>query len=145
MKTYKDLYYPMLSEANRIDAYKKTVKGKKNKKRIKQYLQNEDQTIIDMYDWIVNYKPIHHNSFIINDGITRKQREIIVPTFEELAVQHCIINVLKPLFMTGMYEHSYASVPNRGVHKGKKILEKWIKYDKKNCKYVFKCDIHHFF
>jgi hypothetical protein len=145
MKTYKDLYYPMLSEANRIDAYKKAVKGKKNKKRIKRYIQNEEQTIIDMYDWIENYKSIHHTPFTINDGITRKKREIIVPNFKELAVQHCVINVLKPLFMKGMYEHSYASVPNRGVHKGKKTLEKWIKHDKKNCKYVFKCDIHHFF
>lgn len=94
MKTYKDLYYPMLSEANRIDAYKKAVKGKKNKKRIKKYIQNEEQTIIDMYDWIENYKSIHHTPFTINDGITRKKREIIVPNFKELAIQHCVINVL---------------------------------------------------
>ena len=49
------------------------------------------------------------------------------------------------MFYQGMYEHSYASIPNRGAHKGKKQIEKWIKYDPKNCKYVFKGDIHHFF
>ena len=44
-----------------------------------------------------------------------------------------------------MYEHSYASLPGRGAHKGKRVIEKWIRTDAKNCKYVLKMDIRHFF
>ena len=81
----------------------------------------------------------------IYDGISRKERIIIVPTAEELLVQHNVVNALKPMFCKGMYEHSYASLPGRGAHKGKQVIEKWIRADKKNCKYVLKMDIKHFF
>ena len=43
------------------------------------------------------------------------------------------------------YEFSCGSVPNRGAHYGKKYIERWIQRDKKNCKYVLKMDIRHFF
>lgn len=56
-----------------------------------------------------------------------------------------IINVLKPIFEHGMYEHSYGSLPNRGAHKGKKLIEKWISHDRKNVKYCLKMDIRKFF
>lgn len=42
-------------------------------------------------------------------------------------------------------EFSCGSVPNRGAHYGKKYIERWIQRDKKNCKYVLKMDIRHFF
>ena len=56
-----------------------------------------------------------------------------------------LCNILKPIFMRGMYEHSYGSIPERGGLAGKKVIEKWIKNDRKNCKYVLKMDIRHFF
>lgn len=55
------------------------------------------------------------------------------------------VNVLKPIFMHGMYEHSYGSIPKRGAHKGKKTIEKWIRNDSKNVKYCLKMDIHKYF
>lgn len=134
-----------MSYSARAEAYKKALIGKKNKKRIKEFTENPQQTIDDMYDWVLYYKPHHHTPITINDGITKKKRKILVPSFQELCIQHLIVKQLEPMFYQGMYEHSYASIPNRGAHKGKKQIEKWIKYDSKNCKYVFKGDIHHFF
>lgn len=55
------------------------------------------------------------------------------------------VNTLKPIFMHGMYEHSYGSIPKRGVHKGKKTIEKWIRNDRKNVKYCLKMDIQKYF
>jgi hypothetical protein len=81
----------------------------------------------------------------IYDGITRKKRIIIVPQYREQVVHHMIVNALIPVFCKGMYEHSYASLPNRGAHRGKKVIEKWIKFDKDNCKYCLKMDIKKFF
>lgn len=43
------------------------------------------------------------------------------------------------------FQDSYASLPGRGAHKGKQVIEKWIRTDSKNCKYVLKMDIRHFF
>ena len=134
-----------MSYSARAEAYKKALIGKRDKKRIKEFTENPQETIDDMYDWVLYYKPHHHTPITINDGITKKKRKILVPCFQELCIQHLIVKQLEPMFYQGMYEHSYASIPNRGAHKGKKQIEKWIKYDSKNCKYVFKGDIHHFF
>lgn len=96
-------------------------------------------------DWIINYEIKEHAPIYILDGISHKQRTIYVPTLEELIVQHCVVNALKPMFYKGMYEHSYASLPGRGSHKAKRVIEKWIRTDAKNVKYVLKMDIRHFF
>ena len=59
---------------------------------------------------IINYEIKEHAPIYILDGISHKQRTIYVPTLEELIVQHCVVNALKPMFYKGMYEHSYTSV-----------------------------------
>ena len=93
---------------------------------------------LDFYAWTTTCTQIELRKLFKN-GFN------IVPTMEELLVQHCIVNAMKPMFCKGMYEHSYASLPGRGAHKGKLVIEKWIRIDPKNCKYVLKMDIRHFF
>ncbi len=56
-----------------------------------------------------------------------------------------MVSACYEIFMQGMYEFSCGSVPHRGAHYGKKYIEKWIKTDGKNCKYILKMDIRHFF
>lgn len=145
MKSYNHLYEICISEANRKEA----IKGSKRSKRIRQIIKerhwSDDDLLALSYEWIVQYENTEHTPINIYDGITHKERTIIVPTIEELIVQHCVVNALKPMFSKGMYEHSYASLPGRGAHKGKKVIEKWIRHDVKNAKYVLKMDIHHFF
>ena len=92
---------------------------------------SDDALVALPYDWINNYENAEHVPVYIYDGITRKERVIIVPTMEELIVQHNVVNALKPMFCKGMYEHSYASLPGRGAHKGKQVIEKWIRTDAK--------------
>ena len=47
--------------------------------------------------------------------------------------------------MKGMYQFSCGSIPGRGIHYGKKYLEKFIRENKSEIKYVLKFDIHHFY
>lgn len=112
---------------------------------IKKRHLSDDALVSYAYDWLMKYKIFEHSPVRILDGANQKERFIIVPTLKELIVQHCMVNALKPVFMHGMYEHTYASLPNRGAHKAKKVIEKWIRCDRKNCKYVLKMDIRHFF
>ena len=47
--------------------------------------------------------------------------------------------------MNGLYEFSCGSIPDRGVHYGKKYMRKWLdSYDGKKF-FVLKMDVHHFF
>lgn len=145
MKSYSNLYYKMLEQDAIKRAVKGAAKGKRSRKRVSKYLEDIDKTTEQAFYWIYEYKATYHKPIKIYDGISRKIRTIIVPSFPELVVQHSVINVLMPIFKKGMYEHTYASIPGRGAHKAKKYIEKWISSDPKNVKYCLKMDIKHFF
>lgn len=145
MKSYNHLYDVCISESNRKEALKFAKHSKRIRKIMKHRHMSDEAVIEQSYDWIVQYENAEHTPVYIYDGISRKERVIIVPTMEELIVQHNVVNALKPMFCRGMYEHTYASLPGRGAHKGKQVIEKWIRTDPKNCKYVLKMDIRHFF
>ena len=145
MKSYNHLYENCISEENRRISLSLAKHSKRMRRIIKSRHLSDDALVALSYDWINNYENAEHVPVYIYDGITRKERVIIVPTMEELIVQHNVVNALKPMFCKGMYEHSYASLPGRGAHKGKQVIEKWIRTDAKNCKYVLKMDIRHFF
>lgn len=145
MKSYNHLYENCISEENRRISLNLAKHSKRMRRIIKNRHLSDDALVALSYDWINNYENAEHVPVYIYDGITRKERVIIVPTMEELIVQHNVVNALKPMFCKGMYEHSYASLPGRGAHKGKQVIEKWIRTDARNCKYVLKMDIRHFF
>lgn len=145
MKSYNHLYEATISEFNRQYALSQAKHSKRFRRILKHRHMSDDEAVNKSLQWIINYKNAEHVPVYIYDGITRKERSIIVPTMEELLVQHCIVSALKPMFSKGMYEHTYASLPGRGAHKGKQVIEKWIRTDPKNCKYVLKMDIRHFF
>lgn len=145
MKSYSHLYEICISESNRRISVTTVKRSKRIRKIIKHRHMSDDVLLTQSYDWIENYQNAEHTPIYIRDGLTRKVRKIIVPTMEELIVQHNVVNALKPMFWRGMYEHSYGSIPGRGPHKGKKVIEKWIRDDRKNTKYVLKMDIRHFF
>lgn len=145
MKSYNHLYDVCISESNRKEALKFAKHSKRIRKIMKHRHMSDEAVIEQSYDWIVQYENAEHTPVYIYDGISRKERVIIVPTMEELIVQHNVVNALKPMFCRGMYEHTYASLPGRGAHKGKQVIEKWIRTDTKNCKYILKMDIRHFF
>lgn len=107
--------------------------------------RNRFDRIKTVREWIVRYVPIMHTPKIINDGISAKKREIIVPTVKEHVVQHAVMNILKPILIKPMYQHSYSSIPGRGCHKGMKIVKRWIAKGGSDIKYCLKMDIKQFF
>ena len=92
------------------------------------------------------WRPAKHGKVRINEGTSKKQRLIEKPRYNyEQVVHHIVVSACYDIFMQGMYEFSCGSVPNRGAHYGKKYIERWIHTDLKNCKYILKMDIRHFF
>ena len=144
MKSYNHLWEKFISDENIELAIKNACKGKRDRKSVKRRLENPNFKKEIIY-YAEHFKNRKHKPKEIYDGIQRKKRTIIVPSFDEQVIHHMVVNVLKPIFMHGMYKHSYGSIPNRGSHKGKKAIEKWIRTDGKNCKYVLKMDIRKYF
>lgn len=145
MQSYNHLYEKCVDINTRKKAVHDCIVGRHSMKHLEIFASDEEGTVEKSEKWITHYKNAKHHEIEIYDGISRKKRTIVVPTFEELVVQHCVVTALKPVFYTGMYEHSYASIPGRGAHKGAKMIRKWISHTPRNCRYVLKMDIRHFF
>lgn len=161
MKTYKNLYEKIISEENLKKAFFKAAKGKRNRKDIQHILDNADEHVAILHGILEreDFRPAHHKPVQINDGFKMKKRHIIKPYYKyEQVVHHAIIQVLAPtdkeiaadhslkkIINRGAYEFTCGSVKGRGAHYGKRYIERWIRKDRKNTKYVLKIDVRHFF
>ena len=161
MKTYKNLYEKIISEENLKKAFFKAAKGKRKRKDIQRILDNVDEHVAILRGILEreDFRPAHHKPVQINDGFKMKKRHIIKPYYKyEQVVHHAIIQVLAPtdkeiaqdhslkkVINRGAYEFTCGSVKGRGAHYGKRYIERWIRNDRKNTKYVLKIDVRLFF
>ena len=149
MKSYNHLMEQYLSEDNYYLGVKNATRhkgGKKRKYRKARTVRDHAEELKDYYlEEARDFKNDKHTPKYIYDGIRRKQRAILVPTMREQIVHHMVVNVLKPIFMKGMYEHSYGSIPGRGAHMAKRRIEKWIARSDRDMKFVLKMDVKKYF
>ena len=149
MKSYNHLWEKYISEENYYEAVSNATKkkgGKRRKNRLRDmYKKNVEINKNRLLSYAQNYRNDEHIPKKIYDGIRKKVRYIIVPSMSEQVVHHMIVDVLKPIFLKGMYEHSYGSIPGRGAHLAKQRLEKYIRNYSNKCKYVLKMDIKKYF
>lgn len=149
MKSYNHLWEKYLTAENYLDAVKNATahkSGKKAKYRIaRRYRDNAEQLMSSMMEYAEHFKSAHHTPKEIYDGVRRKKRQIVVPNMKEQIVHHMVVNVIKPIFMHSMYEHSYGSIPGRGAHMAKRRIEKWIRSGGRDVKYCLKMDVRKYF
>lgn len=151
MKSYNHLFEKAISDEIMDPALDDGIKGKKDRPEIQDILRNRIK-----YKQILRQKiiagdlvPFVHQATLRIDRCNGKPRIIVPPRFDkeepEQWIHHIVIKTLKPIIMKGMYQFSCGSIPGRGIHYGKKYLEKFIKENKSEIKYVLKFDIHHFY
>ena len=151
MKTYKRLIDFALSDENMDEALKSAAYRKLDRPAVQEVFALREPLKKVLREKILKceLKPIIHDAHEINDGFKQKKRTIIQPYFTknkpEQWLQHIVINTLKPVFMKGMFEFSCGSIPGRGIHYGKRHIEKFIRKNPKEIKYVLKIDIRHFY
>lgn len=151
MKTYKRLIDIALSDEIMDEALISASERKRNRPDVQKVFEYKEALKNILRDKILKceLKPIIHQAHEINDGFKQKKRVIIQPYFTpkkpEQWLQHIVIKTLTPVFKKGMYNFSCGSVPGRGIHYGKKYLEKFIKKHPKEIKYALKIDIRHFY
>ena len=148
MKSFRINQDDMLSDNNIEQAFLKPSYGKRNRKDVKTALDNIENEIKIVHDMLINnnFHPRKHKSVVINEKNYLKERTIIKPDYcYEQVVHHVIVSSIKDSIISGMYIYVLGSIPGRGAHSGAKIIERWIRKDVENTKYVLKMDIRHFF
>lgn len=80
------------------------------------------------------------------DSNARKYRTIYEPPqWPDQYVHHALVQAIQPVCMRGMDPWCCGSIRGRGIHYGKRGLEKWIRHDQRNTRYCLTADIYHFY
>ena len=145
MKSYNHLWERMIAPENIKTAIRNASKGKRKREYVRLVFENQDYYVQYYQRLAAEYRHRRKPPKVIYDGISRKQREIIVPSFDEQVLHHMAVNTLAPIIQKGKYEHAHGSVPNTGPAAGRKTIKKWIGHQTKNVKYFLKMDIRQFF
>ena len=144
MKTYKHLYEQYISDENIVRAIRECRPRKRSHVLIDKMLENIDEWIPVVRSWAIDFKNAKHTPKVIYDGVSRKKREIIVPTDKEQIIHHMLMNVFEPVVMQGFYEHAYGSIKGRGAELCKRYIERDIR-NKSQIKYFLKMDIRKYY
>jgi len=136
----------MIDRENVRQAILNASKGKRNRQNVKRYLDDIDKTINDILEILPNWLPSDPRTFPIFDTHRKKVRIISQPKFfPDQIIHHMYVQVMEPIYMKGMYDHSYGSIPGRGTHAAVKRVKKWLEKDPKNTKYCAEFDIRRFY
>ena len=148
MHTYRNLWEKLVSDENIYLALKLAKKSKRFKERAREDYEKyytDEKTRKRVRNYVETNLNIKHDPNVIVEGAKRKVRIIIAPTYSELIARQAMVNILQPIIMKGMYQHSFACIPKRGTDKARKVVEKWIRKDPRGTKYCLLIDIHKFF
>lgn len=148
MQSHKQLFEKVIDRENVRQAILNASENKRDRKDVIEVLDNIEYHIDKIIEILTSGRYVAHvdNVCIINEGTHLKLRRIRKPHFAyDQIIHHAVIQVLQPILMKPMYYMSCGSIPGRGSYYGKKRIERWIRSDVKNTKYVFKMDIRHFY
>ena len=147
MKTYSNLYDKCLDHSFIKAMILEAAKGKRKRVDVRRVLEKIDHYVDIIYNMLLTmtYKAHIPRATIIQEGTRPKKREIRKIRFFDQIIHHIVIKACYEVFTHGMYEFCCGSVPDRGIHYGKRYIERWIATDRKNTKYCCQMDIRHYF
>ena len=142
------LYELMLNKTLIKSVILKGSVGKKKRNDVKTVLADVDGYTDKIYNLVKteSYIPTTPRRKIIHDASSGKEREIgIVPYYPDGIMHQLCVEVLKPIFMRGMYHWSCASIPKRGNARAVKYVKARLRKDRKGTKYCAKMDVRHYY
>ena len=148
MKRIGNVYHKIYEKDNIRQAILSASQGKRHKRGVMKVFENLDKAIDLVHDILKNktYIPNPYWESVLIDGASKKERIIYKPKFFPDQVIHwCLMNIIKPQVVRGMYKWNCASIPNRGTLYAKKATEKWIRTDHTNTRYALKIDIKKYY
>lgn len=148
MKRYGNIYEKIYDKENIRIAIQKASKGKRNRRDVKRVLNDIPRHVDQIHEILKNetYKAPNYKVSYIREGILKKERKIFKPNYYPDQIIHWALMIqLGPILMKSMYEFTCGSIPNRGVHYGKRYVRKWLDNDRKNTKYYLKMDVQKFY
>lgn len=144
MFNYAEIY----DFGNLYEGYRKTRRGKREKKSVAKFEVNSLESIIYLQRLLEdkNYKMCPYHCFKVYEP---KERLIMSNSFKDKVVQHSICdNILRPIYKDKFIYDNYASQKGRGTHFGLDRLAEFMRMHYREYGtegWVLKCDIAKYF
>ena len=148
MKRVGNIYEEITRLGNIESAIMHASKGKRKRKKVEKILDSPTFYALQIQKMLKEktYVPSPYFKIKILDGVRKKERIIYKPQFYPDQVIHWALMLkLEPILQKSMYEFCCASIKKRGIHYGKRHIERILNNDRKNTKYCLKLDIRHFY
>lgn len=143
MKRVNQLYDQICSIDNILLADSIARRGKSKQAGIIDFDKNFDQNIADIYKELVT-KTYQTSSYMQRTIVERKERIISILPYRDRIVQHAIMNIMEPIFVSMFTRDTYSCIKGRGVHSASKQLKKYLK-DIEGTTYCLQIDIRKFY
>lgn len=148
MKRVGYIYDNICSIDNIKHAIMNSSKGKRDRRTVRNVIEHIDEAALKIRETLTGktYEPKPYREFTVRESPCRKERQICCPAFYPDQIVHwALMQVLQPIIKKSMYEFNCGSIPGKGIHYGKRFIERWIHRDRKNTKYCLKLDIRKFY
>lgn len=122
-------YQKIISLENLYEAVKQTVRSKRTKTDIAEFLFHLEDNVDNIYNDLKTKKYKHgkYQFFKISDP---KPRTISKATVKDRVIHHAVHDVIIPNIDKSFIFHSYACREGKGVHKAVKVVQRWTRsYD----------------
>lgn len=146
MEKYTHIFERFATFDNLYDGYLLARKNKRYKQVVLEYSANLEENIINdvnRLQWKI-YKPGPLHPFY---EYFPKKRIIHSQQFPDRVINCAAYNVLLPIYSRSFYEHSYGSIPGKGLELAVTTLQNWMRLVERKPEqwYVIKLDIAKFF
>lgn len=143
MKRINNLYEKIISRDNLVLADNIARRGKRYQKSIIKHDKQRDLNIDTLHYHLVNrtYKTSAYKTFIIKEP---KERLIYRLPYIDRIVQHAVMNVARPTFVSTFTSDTYSCIKGKGIHKAVYAVKEALK-DKTHTTYYLKIDIKKFY
>lgn len=143
MKRYNNLYDQVCTRENILQAYWKARAGKARSYGVRIFEEHLEDNLEAIYQDLVSglYRISEYNVFTIYEP---KERIIYRLPFCDRIVQHAIMNILEPIWVSVFIRHTYACVKGRGIHAALRDIKRDLK-DVEGTKYCLKLDVRKFY
>lgn len=143
MKRLDNLYEQVISIDNILLADQNARKGKSRQSGIFSFDKDFDQNIANIYRELVTgtYQVSPYKCFKIFEP---KERDIYMLPYRDRIVQHLVILILEPMFVSVFTADSYICIKGKGIHAAVRKLKKTLK-DTENTTYCLQLDVRKFY
>lgn len=143
MKRLNNLYDQVISIDNLLLADNIARKGKSRQTGIINFDKNHDQNIADLYRDLAtkSYRTSEYRTKVIYE---RKERIISILPYRDRVLQHAIMNVLEPMFVSTFTTNTYSCIKRKGIHDASHDLQISLQ-DIAGTFYCLKLDIRKFY